>query len=120
MYSVAATPSYPMSAVPPERFARRASFSTAAPSLRHFSAMNCCSVFTSHADRSGHAVSGMNCQRPLECWKVARSNRVEACVSGGLPTVEATSIEGRYGLVVRVSSYSIRGLGFDSRRYQIF
>ena len=25
-----------------------------------------------------------------------------------------------YGLVVRVSGYRYRGLGFDSRRYQIF
>ena len=42
---------------------------------------------------------------------------ITSCVIFRLPCV---SVDRLCGLVVRVSGYRYRGLGFDSRRYQIF
>ena len=56
----------------------------------------------------------------LECWIHLQYGLVYRPLCGEINKSITLRMDRLCGLVVRVSGYRYRGLGFDSRRYQIF
>jgi len=85
--------------------------------LLFFGASSRCFQFVVIKDHVAKRRRWLRGLRPLACWDCGfESPRGHGCLLYVLCVVR----DRLCGLVVRVSGYRYRGLGFDSRRYQIF